>query len=476
MTASLLLSWRDGVSAEFDGAEAFCIQGPTARVVARQLPPALLTALRGLSPPGREESQLADLILQTDGVDALAAWYYWLQRFARRGLVCRSVQTAGARLATLVPAAPSYTFAPARIDPNRAYVLSRFAYLRREGGMLLLESPLAGARVVLDDPRAVSLIGSLMQPATIREVERLAGVLPVEAVAPLLALLRGAGTLAELTAGSSEIEEESPALRSWEFHDLLFHARSRMGRSDAPFGATFRLAGRIDPPPALRAIEPREVHELYYPDLERLRRDDPPLTDVLERRVSIRDYGSEPITARQLGEFLYRVARVKDYREGEIDSPAGPVRMDFATRPYPSGGGLYELEFYVAVNACVGLGPGLYHYDPQHHRLGRLSDRTALVGELLSDAAFSAGIRPANVQVLLVLAARFARLAWKYSSIAYALILKHVGVVYQTMYLTATAMNLAPCALGGGDSDLFARAAGTNYYSETSVGEFLLGR
>ena len=61
------------------------------------------------------------------------------------------------------------------------------------------------------------------------------------------------------------------------------------------------------------------------------------------------------------------------------------------------------------------------------------------------------------------------------SSIAYALILKHVGVVYQTMYLAATAMGLAPCALGCGDSDAFARAAGTDYYDETSVGEFLLG-
>ena len=67
------------------------------------------------------------------------------------------------------------------------------------------------------------------------------------------------------------------------------------------------------------------------------------------------------------------------------------------------------------------------------------------------------------------------RIAWKYASLAYALTLKHVGVLYQTMYLAATAMGLAPCALGAGDSDLFARAAGVDYYAETSVGEFLLG-
>jgi SagB-type dehydrogenase family enzyme len=78
-------------------------------------------------------------------------------------------------------------------------------------------------------------------------------------------------------------------------------------------------------------------------------------------------------------------------------------------------------------------------------------------------------------QVLIVIIARFQPLAWKYESIAYALMLKHVGALYQTMYLVATAMNLAPCGIGRGDSDLFAKAAGCNYYAETSVGEFALG-
>ena len=73
------------------------------------------------------------------------------------------------------------------------------------------------------------------------------------------------------------------------------------------------------------------------------------------------------------------------------------------------------------------------------------------------------------------MAARFSWVVWKYESIAYALTLKHVGVLYQTMYLAATAMGLAPCAIGGGDADLFAQATGTDYYAETSVGEFLLG-
>jgi hypothetical protein len=61
---------------------------------------------------------------------------------------------------------------------------------------------------------------------------------------------------------------------------------------------------------------------------------------------------------------------------------------------------------------------------------------------------------------------------WKYQGMAYALILKDLGALLQTMYLVATAMNLAPCALGSGDTDLFAEATGLNPLEEASVGEF----
>jgi SagB-type dehydrogenase family enzyme len=77
--------------------------------------------------------------------------------------------------------------------------------------------------------------------------------------------------------------------------------------------------------------------------------------------------------------------------------------------------------------------------------------------------------------VLVTMAARFARVSWKYRSIAYATTLRHTGVVYQTMYLVATAMGLAPCGLGNGDADLAARAFGLDYLSESSVGDFILG-
>jgi SagB-type dehydrogenase family enzyme len=430
----------------------------------------LLDALRRFEPPGEDEDLLVELV-RAGGPGSLARWSYYLERLDRRGMLRHSAHADGKRLATLVAVSPSFVSRPAQAVPGRRYALSRFGYLRRSEGAAVLESPLAHARVVLDDCRAAALVGVLAAagPATAEELAGRVG-LPADAGAAVLALL----LRADLVAPSGA--DEDPALQTWEFHDLLFHARSRTGRSDAAHGATYRLAGRLPPPPALKPGPPGESHALSRPDLERLEREDPPLAWVQERRRSAGDFDDgAPITERQLGEFLFRVGRVREYRQAEAETAHGPVRMDFASRPYPAGGGLYELELYAAVNHCADLRPGLYHYDPSRHGLTRLCGRTAEVEGLLRDAAGSAALSEGNVQVLLFLAARFARVAWKYESIAYALTLKHVGVVFQTMYLAATAMGLGARALGCGDADLFARAAGTDYRAETSVGEFLVG-
>jgi SagB-type dehydrogenase family enzyme len=474
LSAALVLSWRDGVTAVAAGAGALVVQGPCGRVSLRRVAPVLLGALRRLAPPGEDEGRLAELV-RAAGNGSLPRWCYYLERLGRRGLLCHGAHADGARLATLVAASSSFAPGPGPAVPGRRYLLSRFAYLRRQGGEAVLESPLAHARVILNDCRAAALVGGLAAPATAEELTGRGLGLPPDAVAAVLTLLLRAGMIGEAGSGADGAAD-APALRTWEFHDLLFHARSRPGRSDAPFGGTYRVAGRLEPPPALKLAAAGEATDLYRPDLARLERDDPPLARVQERRCSARDFDPEhPITERQLGEFLFRVARVKDRWQAEAATGAGPVRLDFASRPYPAGGGLYELELYAAVNLCANVGPGLYHYDPSGHRLARLCGRTADVDGLLRDAAGSAAVPAGSLQVLLILAARFARVAWKYESIAYALTLKHVGVVLQTMYLAATAMGLGPCAVGCGDADRFARAAGTDYYAETSVGEFLLG-
>ena len=79
-------------------------------------------------------------------------------------------------------------------------------------------------------------------------------------------------------------------------------------------------------------------------------------------------------------------------------------------------------------------------------------------------------------QILLTIAARFGRVSWKYSSIAYSLILKDVGVLIQTLYLAATDMGLGGCAIGTTNIDLFAKMTGIEFHVEGPVGQFALGR
>jgi SagB-type dehydrogenase family enzyme len=94
---------------------------------------------------------------------------------------------------------------------------------------------------------------------------------------------------------------------------------------------------------------------------------------------------------------------------------------------------------------------------------------------LLAGAKFAMGA-PAAPQILITIAARFGRVSWKYSSVAYSLILKDVGVLLQTLYLMATDMGLGGCAIGTNNIDLFAKMTGIEFHIEGSVGEFALGR
>ena len=477
MRPSLLLSLRPGAS-YVDEPEAFvAVDGrPVMRLAG--VSETTRAALRALGGTGADEATLTDRALAAAGPVALAELHFCLDRLAELGLVSRSAHLDGVRLATFESSTEGAGLS-FQADLDGEWRLSRFAHVRRQDGDLVLDSPLSPGRVVVHDPRVLGVLHALAGPISAAEVRGRAASAGTElggpAVDRLLLLLAGAGMISPVGAGGSQAEDDG-GLRFWEFHDLVFHAESRTGRPDRLLGATFRFAGQVDPPPACRPVSGHGGIPLHVPDLDALARHDRPFTSVHESRSSVRSYDSTPIALEQLGEFLYRVARVTSRERRQIDGPAGPYMFEVARRPYPGGGALYELELYLAVRRCRGVAAGGYYYDPVGHRLlPQPQARTADLDRLWERAGWATGIAPEDVQVLFVVAARFPRVAWKYSAIAYSVVLKDVGALYQSMYLVATAMDLAPCAVGSGDWQVFARAFGRPSDEETSVGEFLLG-
>ncbi|MGW3526115.1 SagB/ThcOx family dehydrogenase [Streptomyces olivaceus] len=357
------------------------------------------------------------------------------------------------------------------VRPDDVVRLSRFALCRSRYGVLALESPLATARALLDHRAARVLVSSLAAEQHVGDLaEQVAGDAALPDTCALLGVLAGAG-LVDVRRADGRFDEEGPALRQWEFHDLLFHSRIRSGRHDAPLGGTFPHRGRLAPQPAVKPVPDGPAIELYRPSLEAITERDPGLTAALEGRRSFRSYGDRPLTAEQIGEFLYRVGRVRTlFVPAAGDEPGGEI----VSRPYPTGGSSYELELYLTVQRCAGVEPGIYYYDPVAHRLVLVNDAYRDRRAML-EAASVATAREADPDLLITMTSRFQRLSWKYSGMAYATTLRHTGVLYQTMYLVATAMGLAPCGLGIGNADMSARVLGLDYLRESSVGDFILG-
>jgi len=252
-------------------------------------------------------------------------------------------------------------------------------------------------------------------------------------------------------------EAESPQTW-WTPVELAVHRHQTAGSTGE---------GRVGagPPPVAKSRPPGEVIALPEPG--------PPPADtlfaVLERRRSIRHYGDRPLELQDLSAVLYHSCRVKEVWRDE-------VLGEQALRPFPGGGARSELEVYVIANQVEGLVAGAYSYDPQAGDLVFVrpaDEQQRALNRRIDDATGGAlGTAPPAV---LVVTAVFGRIMWKYRDIGLSLIYQDVGCLYQTLYLVATALGLAPCAIGAGYGLENTRWLGLDPLVEAQVGSFVLG-
>ncbi len=389
--------------------------------------------------------ELRDAVIEAGGPSFAASYLIAMQTLYRfRGMELVVIDETGEQ-AVMQPQWDGHAPRLADDMPPPEAGLDRFACLRSSGRDWILESPLAGTRFRLPDPNRLEV--------------------PV--------IRRALAAEGFLDTGRAEAGPRSEALMQWEFHDLLYHWHHRPGWHGDPIGGLFPFVGQIDPPPGVRPPWPgRRIALPVAPDDA----GGESLVRILERRRSERVYDeARPISLADLGALLDRAARILDRFTVQVGGLTGAV-CDFETtrRPYPTGGASYELEIYPVVDRCDGLESGLYHYDAATHELVAIAGRTTEVEAIVEDARVATG-HLANPQIVLAFSARFARVMWKYRSIAYGVILRNVGVLYQTLYLVATDLGLSPCGLGTGNSARFARVTGLDPVVEGTVGDFILG-
>ena len=401
-------------------------------------------ALDRLAGAGASEAEIRDRLEPDEagaGETRCGALLYQLES---QGLLARSVHSRGRRLASCIPRRPPPEPLTDR-PPHGLLRLSRRAFARAGADAVVLETPISWGSVTVHDRDLLPLLHDL---AVGRRADDMAAASPAhseEAVLAFLALV----SWCHLLDGSDD--------DGWSAHELLFHARSRRGYARV-------LLGKIDPAghpdvPGARTSTSTGTSGLALapPDLARLLADDAPYAMVAERRRSARRQGAVPITSAQLSEFLFRTLHERGGR-----------------RPYPSGGGCYPLNGYLAVRQCLGVAPGLYGYDPVRHELLRVAGPGPGLDDLLTDAAGAANMeRPP--QVLLVLAAEYARTQRVYGELSYSLILKEVGAVFQAGMMAAAAMGLGTCPLGCGNAALLSEIVGVSPLVEASVGEMIVG-
>jgi SagB-type dehydrogenase family enzyme len=158
-----------------------------------------------------------------------------------------------------------------------------------------------------------------------------------------------------------------------------------------------------------------------------------PLSELLARRHSRRDYNAAPLTLADLVALLW-AAQGMTPRDGR--------------RTAPSAGALYPLELYCIVGDISGLNPGVYHYRPVPHALvlRQSGDRRVELADAALDQDWIA-VAP----LVLAFAAVFQRTTRKYGERGVRYVHMEVGHAAQNVCLMATSLGLGSVTVGAFD-------------------------
>ncbi len=199
---------------------------------------------------------------------------------------------------------------------------------------------------------------------------------------------------------------------------------------DMPTREKMRLLPTMPPPPQFKT---GRAHESIRLTPHAVARD--AFFETLHARRTHREFSRGAVSLEQVSKLLQTTWGVQGYLDAQ----------ELGMLPYktsPSGGARHPGEVYLMALRVEGLERGMYHYQPNDHRLARLPGRATA----RRASAYCAGQSYfGKAAALFLMTAVFARTMWKYGRArAYRVVLLETGHLCQTFCLTATRLGLAP--------------------------------
>ncbi|MBU1863406.1 MAG: SagB/ThcOx family dehydrogenase [Candidatus Omnitrophica bacterium] len=175
---------------------------------------------------------------------------------------------------------------------------------------------------------------------------------------------------------------------------------------------------------------------LLYPTV---RKNAMSVEETIKKRRSVRSYTGGKITLNDVSQLLYYANGIT-HRE----PPFGGFRAA------PSAGATYPIELYVVSNMIDGLEDALYWYDVEKNTLEKKKKGNFV--QAIAERSYGQQFI-ANAQVIILMTAVWQRTTGRYGERGRRYVILDAGHIGENIYLEATSLNLAPCAVGAFDDE-----------------------
>ena len=191
------------------------------------------------------------------------------------------------------------------------------------------------------------------------------------------------------------------------------------------------------PHPPLQLPVPEGAKRIPLPEPKLPGTEQYDLPGLLERRRSLREYSTQPISLAELSFLLWATQGVREV----TDRPA-------TIRPVPSAGARHAFETYLLINRVGALEPGVYRYVALEHALIELDLPAEAATGIASSCRNSKPLCETSA-VTFIWVAVTERMTWKYSERSFRFLHLDAGHVCQNLYLAADTISSGVCAIGG---------------------------